>query len=81
METLPNDIGALQALVRQLLAENAALKAEIAELKARLQADSHNSHQPRPPTGYENVRVAKAPRTQAGWPAGHHADPQDGSAS
>lgn len=46
MEPLPTDISALHALVRHLLAENAALKAEIAELKARLQADSHNSHQP-----------------------------------
>lgn len=46
METLPNDIEALQAWVRQLLAENVALKAKIAELEARLQADSHNSHKP-----------------------------------
>jgi transposase len=46
MEPLPTDIGTLHALVRQLLAENVALKAEIAELKARLLADSHNSHQP-----------------------------------
>jgi transposase len=44
--TLPNDIHALQALVLQLLEENTALKAEIAELQARLKKDSHNSHKP-----------------------------------
>ena len=46
MDTLPNDIEALHALVRQLLAENAALKTKIAELEARLKTDSRNSHKP-----------------------------------
>lgn len=46
MEPLPTDITTLQALVRQLQAANAALKAEIAALNARLHSDSHNSHQP-----------------------------------
>jgi D-3-phosphoglycerate dehydrogenase len=45
----PTDIDALHTLVRQLLAENAALKATIAELEARLQSDSHNSHKPHTP--------------------------------
>jgi len=44
--TLPNDIHALQALVLRLLEENTALKAEIADLNARLKKDSHNSHKP-----------------------------------
>ncbi|GAK51148.1 hypothetical protein U14_02390 [Candidatus Moduliflexus flocculans] len=46
MMTLPHDIEALQTLVRQLLEENQALKAEIAALKAQLKTDSHNSHKP-----------------------------------
>jgi transposase len=46
MHALPTNIEELQALVRQLLDENAALKARVAELEARLKADSHNSHQP-----------------------------------
>jgi transposase len=46
MHALPTNIEELQALVGQLLDENAALKARVAELEARLKADSHNSHQP-----------------------------------
>src|SRR5512136_813334 len=46
MPTLPTNIEELQALVRQLLDENAALKARVAELEAQRKADSHNSHRP-----------------------------------
>lgn len=46
MNDLPTNIDELQALVRHLLAENATLKARVAELEARLNVDSHNSHQP-----------------------------------
>ena len=45
MQVLSTNIEELQALIRQLLDENAALKARVAELEARLKADSHNSHQ------------------------------------
>ena len=73
MDILPHDIKALQALVRQLLAENAALKAEIAELNARLQADSHNSHQPPSSDGLRKRPALPRPRgrKQGGQP-GHH---------
>lgn len=46
MEAIPTTIDELQALVRCLWEENTILKARIAELEARLTADSHNSHQP-----------------------------------
>jgi transposase len=72
MEPLPNDIEALQALVRQLLAENAALKAKIAELEARLQADSHNSHKPPSSDGFRKRPALPKPseRKKGGQP-GH----------
>jgi transposase len=72
MKTLPNDIEALQALVRQLLAENAALKAEIVELKARLSADSHNSHKPPSSDGLrKRSALPKTTRCKRGGQAGH----------
>jgi transposase len=72
METLPTNINALHALVRQLLAENAALKAKIAELEARLQADSHNSHKPPSSDGVRKRPALPKPRgrKQGGQP-GH----------
>jgi transposase len=72
METLPNDIEALQALVRQLLAENATLKARIAELEAQLRADSHNSHQPPSSDGLRKRPAFPKPRgRKKGGQTGH----------
>jgi transposase len=72
METLPTDIEALHALVRQLLAENAALKAKIAELEARLQADSHNSHKPPSSDGIRKRPALPTPRgRKKGGQPGH----------
>jgi transposase len=72
MDTLPHDIEALQALVRQLLAENAALKTRIAELEARLQADSHNSHKPPSSDGFRKRPALPKPRgRKPGGQPGH----------
>lgn len=46
MQTLPTTVPALHAIIQQLVDENAALKARVAELESRLQRDSHNSHRP-----------------------------------
>jgi transposase len=72
METLPTDIETLQALVRQLLAENAALKARIAELEARLETDSHNSHKPPSSDGLRKRPAFPKPRgRKKGGQSGH----------
>jgi len=53
MENLPNDIEALKAIIKQLLGENAQLKADNAELRRRLGLDSTNSHKPPSSDGYK----------------------------
>ena len=72
METLPTDIETLQALVQRLLGENAALKAQIADLEARLQSDSHNSHKPPSSDGYRKRPALPKPRgRKKGGQPGH----------
>jgi transposase len=46
MQALRNEIAALKKLVAELLAENAALKAEIALLKDKLNKTSRNYSKP-----------------------------------
>ena len=72
METLPNNIETLHALVRQLLAENTALKAKIVQLEARLHANSHNSHKPPSSDGFRKRPALPKPfgRKKGGQP-GH----------
>jgi transposase len=73
MTPLPDDIDALQALVRQLLEENAALQAELAELKARLSSDSQTSHKPPSSDGYrKRPALPKPPGRKKGGQPGHH---------
>lgn len=57
MTDLPNDIEQLKALIKQLLEENAQLKAENAELRRRLGLDSNNSHKPPSSDGYKKAPV------------------------
>jgi transposase len=72
MMMLPNTIEELQALVRQLLAENEALKARIAELTARLKTDSHNSHKPPASDGVrKRPALPGSPTGKKGGQPGH----------
>jgi cell division septum initiation protein DivIVA len=57
MTELPNEIDELKALIRQLLEENARLKAENAELRRRLGLDSGNSDKPPNRDGYQKKTV------------------------
>jgi transposase len=52
METLPNDIEALKATIKQLFEKIRRLEAENAELRRRLGMDSTNSHKPPSSDGY-----------------------------
>ena len=45
-QNLPEDVGLLQAMVRELLASNAALSARVLELEGRLGLNSQNSSLP-----------------------------------
>lgn len=72
MEALPTTIEELQALVRHLLEENAALKARIADLETRLKSDSHNSHQPPSSDGLRKRPALPKPRgRKRGGQKGH----------
>ena len=57
MTELPNDIESLKAIIKQLLGENARLKAENADLRRRLGMDSTNSHKPPSSDGYKKKTV------------------------
>ena len=71
MTELPNEIDELKALIRQLLEENAGLKAENAELRRRLGMDSGNSHQPPSSDGYKKKTVKPGlPKNQKGAKGG-----------
>lgn len=73
---LPEDVATLQALVRQLLAEVARLRAENAELKAKLDAAvkkrfghrSERRRRPRPPPGEANPPRKRHPHGRAALP-------------
>jgi transposase len=72
---LPEDVATLQALVRQLLAEVARLRAENAELKAKLDAAvkqrfGHHSERrrPRPPPGEAKPPRKRHPHGRAALP-------------
>lgn len=57
MERLPKEVEGLQKLVRELLEENAVLRAEVSELRRRLEQDSTNSRQPPSRDGYRKKTV------------------------
>lgn len=57
METLPNDIEALKATIKQLLEKIRCLEAENAELRRRLGMDRTNSHKPPSSDGYAKKTI------------------------
>jgi transposase len=57
METLPNDIEALKAIIKPLLEKIQRLEAENAELRRRLGMDSTNSHKPPSSDGYAKPTI------------------------
>ena len=75
LSELPNDLNALQALIKQLLEENEQLKAENAELRRRLGLDSTNSHKPPSSDGYAKKTV-KPGLPKEGKPKGGQAGHQ-----
>jgi len=71
MTELPDDIESLKALIRQLLEENAKLKAENAELRRRLGMDSSNSHKPPGSDGCRKKTTGPGlPKDKKGKPGG-----------
>jgi transposase len=72
MQALPTTIPELHAIIQQLLDENAALKARVAELESQLQRDSHNSHRPPSSDGLRKRPALPTPsgRKRGGQP-GH----------
>lgn len=79
MIDLPNDIETLKALIRELLEDNARLKAELAELRRRWGPDSGNSHKPPSSDGYQkktvNPGLPKEKKHPPGGPVGHQGNP------
>jgi hypothetical protein len=57
MTELPNDIGELKALIKELLERIAQLEAENAEMRRRLGMDSSNSDKPPSSDGYQKKTV------------------------
>lgn len=71
MTDLPDDIESLKTLIRQLLEENAQLKAENAELRRRLGMNSSNSHKPPGSDGYGKKTTAPGlPKDKKGGTGG-----------
>jgi transposase len=69
---LPNDIAGLQALVMKLLNRIEELEAENAELKRRLNQNSHNSHKPPSSEGLQKKpALAKPKKGKQGGQFGH----------
>ena len=76
MTILPNDIDILKGLIKQLLVENAPLKAENAELRRRLGMDSSNSHKPPSSDGYQKKTVKPGlPKSKNSAKVGHKCNP------
>ena len=69
---LPNDIAGLQALVLKLLRRIEDLEAENAQLKSRLQQNSHNSHKPPGSEGLQKKPAfTKTKKGKVGGQRGH----------
>jgi transposase len=75
MTDLPDDRDTLKATIRQLLEKIEQLEAENAELRRRLELDSHNSHKPPSSDGYRKKTgkpgLPKAGNRAPGGQEGH----------
>ena len=75
---LKSEVALLKALIKELLAENAALKEKIADLEARLKKNSQNSSKPpssdglsKPPRGQRQQSLREKGKKKTGGQKGH----------
>jgi hypothetical protein len=75
-------VALVEAVVTTLQQENAALSAQVAQLQARLNKDSHNSHQPPASAGPAKRPRPRSLRKRSGkTPAPHRQVPGRAAAS